>query len=157
MAKYENADSSAQCEAEMFLFNEFRKELQLDNLSYNAIVTLDSEVTIKPDVYSGDHKIIGEIHSHLGKLKPAQKHKVAADILKMLLNDKVKGKEFKKYIIVCSEEEQKQLLNEKSHLGFTRKKFGIEVRYYPLTPELKEKLKNTMKKQDMYGKGNENG
>ena len=37
-------------------------------------VNTDNNVLIRPDFYSDKYRIIGEIHAHIGKLKPAQSH-----------------------------------------------------------------------------------
>jgi hypothetical protein len=116
----------------------------------------EKTVYIKPDFYSEEKRIVGEIHTHKGRLKPAQRHKVAGDVLKMLLLDKVHDTTYTKYIVVCSDEEEKQLKGD-SHLAFTLKTFKIEVKKITLSEELDKKLEETMKNQDMYGKGAENG
>ena len=158
MTKFMNGDSSTQQEIENDLFKAFCEKYHYDTLEQNPTIYLNEEKTvyIKPDFYSEEKRIVGEIHTHKGKLKPAQRHKVAGDILKMLLLDKVHGTEYEKYIVVCSDEEEKQL-NGSSHLAFTLKSFGIKVKKIALSEELDKKLEETMKNQDMYGKGTENG
>lgn len=157
MTKFMNGDSSTQQEIEEYLFNKISEELGV-KFEHNPTIYLNEEKTvyIKPDFYSKEEKKVGEIHTHKGRLKPAQRHKVAGDILKMLLLDKVHDTTYTKYIVVCSDEEEKQL-NGSSHLAFTLKSFGIEVKKITLSEELDKKLEETMKNQDMYGKGTENG
>ena len=157
MTKFEKADSSIQREIEEYLFDKFKIDNDFDDLAINQIINLDKDAIIKPDIYSKKHKVIGEIHSHLGKLKPAQKHKVASDILKMLLHDDMNGEEFNKYIIVCDKEEYKQLKESGSHISLAIKQFNINVIQYEPPAELKEKLEKTMKEQNYYGKGAANG
>jgi len=157
MAKFMNGDSSTQQEIEKYLFNKLPEELGV-KFEHNPTIYLNEEKTvyIEPDFYSKEERKVGEIHTHKGRLKPAQRHKVAGDILKMLLLDKVHGTKYKKYIVVCSDEEEKQLKGS-SHLAFTLKTFEIEVKKITLSEELDKKLEETMKNQDMYGKGTENG
>ena len=162
MKKYKNADSFVQRKAEKELFKQFvtnKKEKYNYNdndIEQNKRIWLndddDDNNYIEPDIYSKKYGIVGEIHTHLGALKSAQAHKVAADILKMLVVEKFYGKELTKYIVVCSEEEKKQLTESKSHLAFTIKYYGIKVEYYPLSAELQQELEETVKKQDLYGK-----
>ncbi len=45
----------------------------------------ENDIRICPDFYLKEDLIIGEIYAHLGRLKPAQIHKIEVDILKMLL------------------------------------------------------------------------
>ena len=153
MAKFMNGDSSTQQEIEEYLFNKISEKLGV-KFEHNPTICLNEEkkVYIEPDFYSEEKRIVGEIHTHKGRLKPAQRHKV----LKMLLLDEVHGTKYKKYIVVCSDEEEKQLKGS-SHLAFTLKTFEIEVKKITLPEELDKKLEETMKKQDMYGKGTENG
>lgn len=158
MKKFANADSSVQCKAEDFLFDKFKAQYGYDDLKQNQRFWLNEEENdfVIPDFYSEKHGIVGEIHTHLGALKPAQKHKVEADILKMLTIEKACGKKFTKYIIVCSEKEKEQLTESNSYLAFTIKFYDIKVEYYPLSDELQAELEETVRKQDMYGKGTEN-
>ena len=158
MTKFMNGDSSTQQEIENDLFKAFCEKYHYDTLEQNPTIYLNEEKTvyIKPDFYSEEKRIVGEIHTHKEKLKPAQRHKVAGDILKMLLLDKVHYTTYTKYIVVCSDEEEKQLKGS-SHLAFTLKTFEIEVEKITLSEELDKKLEETMKNQDMYGKGTENG
>lgn len=158
MTKFMNGDSSTQQEIENDLFKAFCEKYHYDTLEKNPTIYLNEEKTvyIKPDFYSEEKRIVGEIHTHKGRLKPAQRHKVAGDILKMLLLDKVHDTKYKKYIVVCSDEEEKQLKGS-SHLAFTLKTFEIEVKKIALSEEQEKELEETMKKQDMYGKETDNG
>ena len=160
MLYFKNADSSVQREIEKVLVEEFRKAHQeefkfdvLDKLGNKKVwLDIENDDYIEPDIYSEEHGIVGEIHTHIGALKSAQKHKVSADILKMLTLEKACGKKLKKYIIVCSEEEKEQLTKSNSHLAFSIKFYNIKVEYYPLTAEHKAMLEDAVKKQNMYGK-----
>lgn len=62
---------------------------------------------IQPDFYSEEPGIIGEIFAHIGKPKKAQDNKIANDIWKMLLLEKITGKQFRKVIVVCDEAEKR--------------------------------------------------
>ena len=64
---------------------------------------------IQPDFYSHKDCIIGEIFAHVGKPKKAQDNKIANDILKMLLLEKVEEKKYRKIIVVCDDAELKKL------------------------------------------------
>lgn len=149
MKNFKDSDSRVQREIENVLFDKIRSELNL-NLEQNPIIALteDPDIKIQPDFYSSEAKVIGEIHSHLGRLKPAQRHKVEADILKMLLLEKVSGEKFKKYIVVCSDEEEKQLQGS-SFLAEAIRQFEIKVQFFELSKDYKIKLEDAMKKEDL--------
>ena len=151
MDKYtkENSVSDTQLKIEAYLFDQFKEEYGLSNMVKDHVIelSLDPYVTIKPDIYCEHPKIIGEIHSHLGKLKSAQIHKIAADILKMNLFEKNVG-DCSKYIIVCSKEEEEQLKGN-SYIAEAIRQYRINVIYYELDPDLHTDLENTMEKQNM--------
>lgn len=90
MTKRHLSDSDVQCNIEKYIFDEIKKKLLCENLQSNVILTFSEEndIWICPDFYSEKDHIIGEIHTHLGRLKPAQLHKIEGDILKMLLFEK---------------------------------------------------------------------
>ena len=103
-------------------------------------------VHIEPDFYSEEHSIIGEIFSHIGSNKKGQKGKIAADILKMLLIEKDRGRSFRKIIVVCDEMEEKALKG-KSALAESIYQFGIELKRVDISDELRETLIATQKEQ----------
>lgn len=149
MDKFTNSDSSVQCEIENILFRIVQSELNL-KLEQNPIITLtkNSDIKIQPDFYSYEAKVIGEIHSHIGKLKPSQFDKIAADILKMILLEKDFGEKFSKYIVVCSDDEKRQLQGN-SFLAEAIRQLKIEILFYELSESDNIKLENTIKKQNL--------
>ena len=84
--------------------------------------------------YSADNCIIGEIFAHIGKPKKAQDNKIANDILKMLLLEKIAGKHYRKIIVVCDEQEEKKLKGS-SALSESIRQFGIEILYIEINEE----------------------
>ena len=147
--KKEYSISDAQIEIEGYLFNRFEKDHSLHNIERNREIVLSQDpfVSIKPDIYCEEPRIIGEIHSHLGKLKPAQLHKIATDILKMNLYEKSAGN-CKKYIVVCSEKEKEQLSGN-SFVAEAIRQYQVQVVYYELEEDMKIDLEKAMKKQNM--------
>ena len=119
-------------------------------LNENPSLLLDEESKsyICPDFFSESEKIIGEIHSHIGRLKPAQQNKIARDVLKMILYDKIHGSSFQKYIVVCDLEEIKQLSGD-SFLSVAIREYEIKLELVDIPPHLCEKLKDAMRKQDL--------
>lgn len=148
--KNKNAIADIQIEIEKNQLKRFQEQYGIPSLQHNPFLRLKNNpnCVIMPDFYSEADGIIGEIHTHPGKLKPAQSDKVAADVLKMIMFEKDCGKELKKYLIVCSEEEQIQLTGS-SNLAEAIRLFGIEVLYMPLTAAEIEKLKQAVERQDL--------
>ena len=108
----------------------------------------NDSVHIEPDFYSEEYSIIGEIFSHIGRNKKGQKGKIAADILKMLLIEKDRGRSYRKIIVVCDEMEEKALTG-KSALAESIYQFGIELKIVDISDELRETLISVQKEQIM--------
>ena len=145
--KYVDSSSAYQRQIEEIIFSEIQKSLGSDLIS-NAQVPVNSAngIYIKPDFYSEKRRIIGEIHTHAGRLKGGQPKKIAGDILKMLLHDKVTHCEYTKYIVVCDQEEYDQLTGN-NMLAETIRQFDIHVLLIPLDEKTNEMLREVMKKQ----------
>ena len=145
--KYVQSSSAYQREMENKIFAEVQKILDPGLIS-NAQVPVNSAngIYIKPDFYSEKRRIIGEIHTHAGRLKGGQPKKIAGDILKMLLHDKVNHCEYTKYIVVCDQEEYDQLTGN-NMLAETIRQFDIHVLLIPLDEKMHETLREVMKKQ----------
>lgn len=151
MTKRHLSDSDVQCNIEKYIFDEIKKKLLCENLQSNVILTLSEEndIRICPDFYSEKDHIIGEIHTHLGRLKPAQLHKIEGDILKMLLFEKgQKGVKYVKMVVVCDMQEYKQLQG-KSFVAEAIRQFDIKLERIPLKAEQIVQLKNAMKNQNL--------
>lgn len=103
---------------------------------------------IQPDFYSHKDCIIGEIFAHVGKPKKAQDNKIANDILKMLLLEKVEGKKYRKIIVVCDDAELKKLKGL-SALSESIRQFDIELLYVPIDHALREMLIKAQDRQKM--------
>lgn len=156
MKKRYLSDSNVQCNIEKYIFDEIKKKLLCENLQSNVILTLSEENNIRicPDFYSEKDLIIGEIHTHLGRLKPAQLHKIEGDILKMLLFEKgQKGVKYTKMIVVCDIQEYVQLQG-KSFVAEAIRQFDIKLACIPLKAEQIDQLKNAMKNQNLYSSHN---
>lgn len=81
------SDSKVQREAEEIIFENLKSKLKCNDLQSNVriLISKENNIWICLDFYSEENHIIGEIHTHLGKLKSAQLHKIEGDILKMPL------------------------------------------------------------------------
>ena len=74
--------------------------------------------------------------------------KIANDILKMLLLEKDTGVEYKKYIVVCDEEEFRALGGE-SALAESIRQFGVKLRLVRISSELRSELLAAQSRQKM--------
>lgn len=150
MSTKHRSNSELQVEIEKIQIKKLEKKLNHSDLSNDAFIYFkgDDSSKIKPDIYSEKHHIIGEVYTHLGKLKPSQMHKVTSDILKLILFNKDSGSDFEMYYVVCDETVKESMLNNSVIRNAVRLyKFNIEC--IPLNATMKEKLKETMKKQDL--------
>ena len=116
------SSSLEQQEAGNQIFQMVEETLGVKLENNKKIFLADNAFTyIQPDFYSESELIVGEIFAHIGKPKKAQDNKIANDVLKMLLLEKITGKQFRKIIVVCDEEEQKKLYKEQKESTTIRK------------------------------------
>lgn len=149
MGEKHKSSSEEQMIAEQYIFKAVEKRLQINLDDDRKIYLADNPFTyIQPDFYSEDYCIVGEIFSHIGKPKKAQNNKIANDILKMLLLEKVTGKKYRKVIVVCDEIEWKKL-NGKSVLAETIRQFGIEIINIEIEDEMRNTILEAQKRQNM--------
>lgn len=146
MSELHKLSSHVQMQAEEMMFQKVEELLKMKFEKNPKIYLADNAFTyIQPDFYSENDCVIGEIFAHIGKPKKAQDNKIANDILKMLLLDKITGKNFRKILVVCDAAEEKKLHGQ-SALAESIRQFGIEIIYI----EIDEKMKNQIvKAQEM--------
>ncbi|GEB78311.1 hypothetical protein [Sporolactobacillus inulinus] len=115
------------------------------NLAANPIVQC-GKATIRPDFYSEEPSIIGEVYAHIGSLKPPQKKKMLADILKMLLLEKVTNRTYRKIIVICDDEVLKAITG-KSWGSACFKAFDVEIMNIDIGEDKRELLLAAQKRQ----------
>ena len=94
------SSSIEQVLAEEKIFTLVEKSLNISLEKNPKLYLSNNEYTyIQPDFYSAEHCIVGEMFAHIGKPKKAQDNKIANDILKMLLLEKITGKQYKKSLL----------------------------------------------------------
>jgi len=147
MNKTMKSSSHEQREIERYAFAEMEKMLQV-SLQSNPKVFLAEGVHIEPDFYSEEEKIVGEIFAHHGKTKGGQNHKVAQDILKMLLLEKMQGITYRKYLVVCDKDMEK-VLTGKSALAESIRQYDIKLICVELPKELRNKILEAQNRQVM--------
>ena len=113
--------------------------------------TLGIRLEKNPKLYLSNNEytyIIGEIFAHIGKPKKAQDNKIANDILKMLLLEKMAKRNYRKIIVICDEAEKRKLLGM-SALSESIRQFGIEILYIPIDEALRQEILNAQERQKM--------
>ena len=149
MGEKNKSSSEEQMIAEQYIFETIEKQLQIELEHNRKIYLADNPFTyIQPDFYSEDYCIVGEIFSHIGKPKKAQNNKIANDVMKMLLLEKITEKTYRKIIVVCDEIELEKL-NGKSVLAETIRQFGIEIIYIEIEDEMRNTILEAQKRQTM--------
>ena len=135
--------------AEDVIFKQVEQILNVKLESNCKIYLADNAFTyMQPDFYSETGCVVGEIFAHIGKPKKAQDNKIANDILKMLLLEKVKGKRYRKILVVCDEAELKKLTGL-SVLAESIRQFDIEVMYVEVDENLRNQLLRAQARQKM--------
>ena len=145
----QKSSSIEQVLAEEKIFTLVEKSLNVSLEMNPKLYLSNNEYTyIQPDFYSAEHCIIGEIFAHIGKPKKAQDNKIANDILKMLLLEKITGKQYKKIIVICDEMEEKKLRGA-SALSESIRQFGIEIMYIQIDDQLRQEILSAQERQRM--------
>lgn len=149
MINSHKSSSHVQMKAEDLIFHRVEKLLGIELDHNRKIYLADNAFTyIQPDFYSEEDNIIGEIFAHIGKPKKAQDNKIANDILKMLLLEKITEKKFRKIIVVCDEAEKKKLQGQ-SALAESIRQFGIEITFIEIDNDIRNQIIEAQEQQKM--------
>ena len=149
MSDTAKSSSIEQMQAEDIIFALTEKMLGATLEKNKKIFLADNAFTyIQPDFYSAENLIVGEIFAHIGKPKKAQDNKIANDVLKMLLLEKITGQQYRKIIVVCDEAEKKKL-EGLSALAESIRQFGIEIMMVHIEDDLRTQLLEAQNRQKM--------
>ena len=149
MDNLHKSSSHIQAKAEEVIFSQIEKLFNIRFEKNKKLYLADNAFTyMQPDFYSEEQLIVGEIFSHIGKPKKAQDNKVANDILKMLLLEKITGKQYRKIVVVCDTTEKKKL-EGKSVLAESIRQFGIEILYIEIDTNMKQQIMDAQELQKM--------
>ncbi len=138
MADIKKSSSLEQQNAELYIADAVEGWLGFP-VERNHKITFNDGVQIIPDLYSESEKVIGEIYAHIGTLKGNQPDKIASDILKMLLHEKVTGTTYRKLIVIVDEMVEKQLTG-KSNLAESIRQFGVELMRIDLDADVRDSV-----------------
>ena len=143
------SSSHVQMQAENLIFQRVEELLEIRFERNKKIYLADNAFTyMQPDFCSEEHRIVGEIFAHIGKPKKAQDNKIANDILKMLLLEKITGKQYRKILVVCDAAEKKKLEGQ-SVLAESIRQFRIEVMHIEIDEETKLQIMAAQELQKM--------
>ena len=142
----EKSNSIEQQMAKQIIFKKVQYWLNKD-VKENAKI-LVGKTYMQPDFYSKEEGIIGEIFAHIGNPKKGQDNKIANDILKMLLLEKLEKRTYRKIIVVCDEQEMKKITGT-SVLAECIRQFDIEVKMIDIETDLRTMLIAAQKRQRM--------
>ena len=143
------SSSHIQIQAEEMMFSKIEHLFEIKFEKNKKIYLADNTYTyMQPDFYSEEFSIVGEIFAHIGKPKKAQDNKISNDILKMLLLDKISGKQYRKIIAVCDKKEMKKLMGQ-SVLAESIRQFGVEVILIELDEDMRNKILKAQEIQRM--------
>ena len=144
------SNSKFQLKIEKQQIKELEKELNVSDLGNESYIYFrgDGDSKIKPDIYSDQHHIIGEVYTHLGKLKSAQMHKVASDIFKMVMFNEDSGSKYKMYYVVCDKDAQESMMRN-SIIKNAVRLYKLNIICYELSESDKYTLQKTMRNQDI--------
>lgn len=140
------SDSRVQREAEPIIIKCINKDLLLKLVSKKVKV---EDVSFEFDGYSEHPPVLCEVYSRIGKLKSAQKYKVAKDILKMELFCKLKSKRYRKIFSFVDETAAKSYLEGKSWVSKIKDVFECEIRVQGIPKELRSKILSAQERQKM--------
>lgn len=146
MESREKSNSFEQQMAEQIIFEKVKNWLNKDLKENEKILV--GKTYMQPDFYSKKDGIIGEIFAHIRKPKKGQDNKIANDILKMLLLEKLEKRTYRKIIVVCDEQEREKLKGT-FVLAECISQFDIEVKMIDIETDLRTMLIAAQKRQRM--------
>ena len=149
MENTHKSSSHVQMQAENVIFQKVEEQLGSKLERNKKIYLADNAFTyMQPDFYSDEHCVVGEIFAHIGKPKKAQDNKIANDILKMLLLEKITGKQYRKILVVCDEAEKKKLEGQ-SVLAERIRQFHVEIMHIEIDEGTKMQILAAQELQKM--------
>ncbi len=148
--KYSNSNSDVQLVIEKELIKMFEERHEITGLKNDSYLYFkgNANTKISPDIYSDEHSIIGEVYSHIGKLKSSQMDKIAADILKMILFEEDSGKTYDKYYVICDKEVKKCMFGN-AVVSNAIRMHKLHIECFELPESLTLKLKQAMNNQNL--------
>lgn len=138
------SDSSEQIQAQKEILSLINQEYHLSLTSKKILI---DNTFFQADGYSENPPVLCEIYAHIGKLKSAQTYKINKDILKLLLIEKMSGKQFRKIIAFADEDAAHLFSASESWYSKLKETFGIEIITIAIPAELRNTLLQAQKRQ----------
>lgn len=109
---------------------------------------LPVDAGVAPDGVDLDKRLVVEVYARVGKLKPAQSHKVRADLFKLAYLRKLLGPEWR--VVFCFvDHEAAAFLMGKSWAARAAQAFGVEITIQELPALLREQVLAAQLRQRM--------
>lgn len=112
---------------------------------------LSESVHVQLDGLDEKRRTVCEIYARIGMLKGAQSDKVASDLLKMEVVERLKGGRWRKIFCFC-DAQAAVLLQGKSWLASAAKRLNVEVYVTTLPDAIREKIIAAQDRQMMVNK-----
>lgn len=140
------SDSLEQREAEIVILERSNKERGY-SLAGDSVPVGDGAV-VKVDGIDRERRVLCEVYSRIGKLKGSQPHKIASDMLKLMLAERGLGGMWHKLICLVDTEAAK-CFDGKSWLAVAASRMGFEVVIVEFPSAIRERLLSARRRQVM--------
>lgn len=120
-------------------------------LAGGETITFSDGSCVKVDGVNREHRYLCEIYCRLGFLQAAQVEKVASDILKLMLVERMLGGEWRK-VCCFADERAARVLRGRSWLATAARVMSVEAVVVALPPELHQSVMAAQQRQVMVNK-----
>jgi len=142
------ADSSEQRRAETYLVDAFSRELRVA-LAKKRLPAGTSAIEF--DGVSDDALIVVEAWAHVGPAKPAQRHKVMTDALKLVWACGRLVPQNAKRFLLFGDEKAADSFRGAGWMAMALKDLEVTIKVIDLSPDLRRELELAQRRQDRYG------
>jgi len=144
------SSSIEQSRAETVILSEINR---LYGLSLEpARFSLSDKLSVQIDGFDKKKSVLCEIYARVGKLKGSQPDKLASDLLKMALVEKLTDRVWRKIMCFC-DESAAMTLKGRSWLAAAAEHFAVEVIVVEIPEKIRESLITAQKRQVMVNRG----
>jgi hypothetical protein len=140
------SDSSEQQKAEVVALGLANEKLSVT--LHRDRLTFPRGVCIDVDGIDHERRVLCEVYCRLGILKPAHKHKVASDMLKLILAERELGGTWRK-VICLVDDEAFRTISGRSWLKAVADRFGVELITVALPADVRALVKAAQGRQLM--------
>jgi hypothetical protein len=150
--KRSGSRSDVQQIAEQLMIGEFSRQLGIE-LGQATIPIGKANVTVDGFHKEAHRVTLVEAWAHVGKAKPAQRHKVLSDMLKLALVTSVLRKSYPSLIVesylVFADFTAAKVLSGRGWASLAAKEFGIATQVITLSDEVINTIKEAQRRQDI--------